>query len=85
MSKEARDTAHTSGVYVTLVVYGWKVVEPGTLWWVFPSVTAALAAADAMANAVHWAIVQGPLKGAVVDIAKARSAKSVLLKQTAAF
>jgi hypothetical protein len=44
---------------VTLVVYGWKSVEPGTLSWVFPSVSAAVAAARAMKNAVKWAIVAG--------------------------
>jgi hypothetical protein len=44
---------------VTLVVYGWKSVEPGTLSWVFPSVGAAVAAARAMTNAVRWAIVAG--------------------------
>jgi hypothetical protein len=68
---------------VTLIVYGWKMVEPGTLWWVFPSVAAALAAARAMTNAVKWAIVQGPPKGAIVDIGKARAAGSVLVEQTA--
>ena len=41
MAMEARDAVHASGVYVTLIVYGWKVVEPGTLWWVCPSVAAA--------------------------------------------
>ena len=45
--------------HVTLVVYGWKSVEPGTLSWVFPSVGAAVAAARAMTNAVRWAIVAG--------------------------
>jgi hypothetical protein len=84
MAMEARDAVHASGVYVTLIVYGWKVVEPGTLWWVFPSVAAALAAAHAMTNAAKWAIVQGPPNGAVVDIAKARSAGSVLIEQSAA-
>ncbi len=44
---------------VTLVVYGWKSVEPGTLSWVFPSVGAAVSAARAMKNAVRWAIVAG--------------------------
>ena len=44
---------------VTLVVYGWQNVEPGTLSWVFPSVGAAVAAARAMKNAVRWAIVAG--------------------------
>jgi hypothetical protein len=45
--------------HVTLIVYGWKSVEPGTLSWVFPSVGAAVAAARAMTNAVRWAIVAG--------------------------
>ena len=45
--------------HVTLVVYGWQNVEPGTLSWVFPSVGAAVAAARAMKNAVRWAIVAG--------------------------
>jgi hypothetical protein len=44
---------------VTLVVYGWQNVEPGTLSWVFPSVGTAVAAARAMKNAVRWAIVAG--------------------------
>jgi hypothetical protein len=44
---------------VTLVVYGWKSVEPGTLSWVFPSVSAAVAAARTMKNAVRWAILAG--------------------------
>jgi hypothetical protein len=68
---------------VTLIVYGWKMVEPGTLWWVFPSVAAALGAAHAMTNAVKWAIVKGPPRGAIVDIAMARAAGSVLVEQTA--
>lgn len=44
---------------VTLIVYGWHNVEPGTLSWVFPSYDAAMAAAGAMRNAVRWAIVAG--------------------------
>ncbi len=52
---------------VTLVVYGWKSVEPGTLSWVFPSVGAAVAAARAMTNAVRWAIVAGKRDNAVSD------------------
>ncbi len=52
---------------VTLVVYGWKSVEPGTLSWVFPSVTAAVAAARAMKNAVKWAIVAGRRETTEVD------------------
>jgi len=66
---------------VTLVVYGWTAAEPGTLWWSFPSVGAALAAAHAMKNAVLWAIVEGPPRGAIVDISTARAAGSVLVEQ----
>jgi hypothetical protein len=58
-------------------------VEPGTLWWIFPSVTAALAAAHVMTNAVKWAIVRGSPGGEVPDIAEARSAGYVLMEQTA--
>jgi hypothetical protein len=80
----ADDAAGAALGAVTLIVYGWKVVEPGTLWWVFPSVAAALVAARAMTNAVKWAIVLGPPRGAIVDIASARAAGSVLVEQTAA-
>lgn len=69
---------------VTLVVYGWTAAEPGTLWWSFPSVGAALAAAHAMKNAVLWAIVEGPPRGAIVDISTARAAGSVLVEQAQA-
>jgi len=79
----AREAASTALHAVTLIVYGWKVVEPGTLWWVFPSVAAALAAAHAMTNAAKWAIVKGPPRGAILDIAKARATGSVLVEQTA--
>lgn len=44
---------------VTLVIYGWRESEPGTLAWVFPSLAAALQAVHAMRNAVRWAIVKG--------------------------
>ncbi len=44
---------------VTLVVYGWHNVQPGTLSWVFPSFQAALGAAGAMRNAVKWSIFSG--------------------------
>lgn len=76
------NTAARAAQEVTLVVYGWTAAEPGTLWWSFPSVAAALAAARAMRNAVLWAIVEGPPRGAIVDIAKARAAGSVILEQT---
>jgi hypothetical protein len=60
---------------VTLVVYGWENVQPGTLAWVFPSLKAAITAARAMRNAVRWIIVAGQ---EVVDIATARSSGFVL-------
>src|ERR1700758_2209016 len=44
---------------VTLVIFGWRESEPGTLAWVFPSLAAALQAVHAMRNAVRWAIVKG--------------------------
>ena len=57
--KKARKAMNPLLEQVTLVVYGWRNVEPGTLSWVFPSVGAAVAAARAMKNAVRWAIVAG--------------------------
>ncbi|HEY1954069.1 MAG TPA: hypothetical protein VGH28_00605 [Polyangiaceae bacterium] len=44
---------------VTLVVYGWDNVQPGTLSWVFPSFDAAMKAASALRNATKWAIMGG--------------------------
>ncbi len=44
---------------VTLVVYGWQNVQPGTLSWVFPSFGAAMKAANALRNATQWAILDG--------------------------
>jgi hypothetical protein len=58
-ASDARKAMNPLFEQVTLVVYGWKNVEPGTLSWVFPSVSAAVAAARAMTNAVKWAIVAG--------------------------
>lgn len=48
-----------AGVEVTLVVYGWHNVSPGTLSWVFPSFDAAMKAANALRNATQWAIMGG--------------------------
>jgi hypothetical protein len=59
VQKKARKAMNPLLEQVTLVVYGWQNVEPGTLSWVFPSVGAAVAAARAMKNAVKWAIVAG--------------------------
>lgn len=53
----AGDDAVTEAGKVTLVVYEWDNVQPGTLSWVFPSVQAARAAVTAMRNAVRWSIL----------------------------
>ncbi len=65
---------------VTLVVYGWQSVEPGTLSWAFPSFGAALAAARTMKNAVRWAIVAGT-PGDDVDVDVERAHGAVLAEQ----
>ena len=65
---------------VTLVVYEWHNVEPGTLSWVFPSVQAALAAARAMRNAVKWAIIAGR-RTQKVDVEIERASGLVLAEQ----
>jgi hypothetical protein len=65
---------------VTLIVYGWRNVEPGTLSWVFPSLTAALAAAHAMTNATRWQIVAGSRQDGV-DVERERSSGTVLVEE----
>jgi hypothetical protein len=64
---------------VTLIVYGWNNVEPGTLFWVFPSLSAALAAVRTMTNAVHWAVVSGAREE--VDVERERESGAVLVEQ----
>ena len=66
---------------VTLVVYGWHNVQPGTLSWVFPSVTAAIDAARAMKNAIRWAILAGHQSAANVDVETERMRGMVLCEQ----
>lgn len=70
---------------VVLVVYGWSSVEPGTLSWAFPSMSAALHAVRAMKNAVRWAIVAGSAGrasvGSALDLATVRADGGVLLEQ----
>ena len=51
--------AATQADEVTLVVYGWHNVQPGTLSWVFPSFAAAMRAASVLRNATQWAILGG--------------------------
>jgi hypothetical protein len=72
--KKARKPMNPLLENVTLVVYGWQNVEPGTLSWVFPSVGAAVAAARAMKNAVKWAIVAGRREAVAEDDAAAKEA-----------
>lgn len=60
---------------VTLVVYGWENVQPGTMAWVFPSLKAAIEAARALRNAVRWIVVAGEQ---ALDIATARAGGFVL-------
>ena len=69
---------------VTLVVYGWRDSEPGTLAWVFPSVRAALRAVRALRNAMGWLIVRGrrAIEGDV-DVAELRRAGTVLVEHLA--
>ena len=70
---------------VTLIVYAWNSVQPGTLAWSFPSLNTAVEAARAMTNAVGWAVVAGgghvlgqnPPRG----LAKARAEGGVLLEK----
>lgn len=69
--RRARASTTSPAGEVTLVVYGWHNVQPGTLAWVFPSLRAALGAARAMRNAVRWAVVQGR-ELVELDIARAR-------------
>jgi hypothetical protein len=73
--KKARRTMNPLLEHVTLVVYGWKNVEPGTLSWVFPSVGAAVGAARAMKNAVRWAIVAGRRANDATELDEAEAAK----------
>jgi hypothetical protein len=44
---------------VTLIIYGWRESQPGTLAWVFPSLRAALRGVRAMRNAIAWCVVKG--------------------------
>ena len=63
---------------VTLFVYGWHCVEPGTLSWVFPSLRAALDSVQRMKNAIAWSIVQGSDWD---DLELARDHGAILIEQ----
>ena len=72
------------GSAVTLVVYGWRESEPGTLAWVFPSVRAALRAVRALRNAAAWLVLEGRRAiGGEVDLRALRRAGAVLVEQVA--
>jgi hypothetical protein len=69
---------------VTLVIYGWRESEPGTLAWVFPSLRAALRAVRAMRNAISWLIVKGQMAlDGELDLDAVRRAGAVLVESTA--
>ena len=68
---------------VTLIIYGWKSVQPGTLSWVFPSVAAAAHAAHTMKNAVAWAVVAGRPRP-TDNLARMRADAKVLLEESLA-
>jgi len=57
---------------VTLCIYGWQNVQPGPLSWIFPSVGAAVSAAQAMRNAIDWVVVDGPHGAGEIDWARRR-------------
>jgi hypothetical protein len=63
---------------VTLVVYGWSNVAPGTMAWTFPTLQSALAAARTMKNATRWAVVSGT--DPVLDVDDARATGRVLVE-----
>jgi hypothetical protein len=72
---------------VTLIVYEWENVQPGTLSWTFPSLRSALDAVRAMRNAVRWAVLlgeQGPSERAEAfaldDVETAREQGRVLVE-----
>jgi hypothetical protein len=68
---------------VTLIVYGWSNVEPGTLAWTFPSLNAARNAAHKMRNATEWAIVAGAHANEAtrpINVDEARAAGAVLME-----
>lgn len=76
-----RKAAHTRTRHVvTLVVYGWRESEPGTLSWVCPSLRSALRAVRAMRNAVGWLVIEGKrFYGGEIDVLAIRRSGAVLV------
>jgi hypothetical protein len=65
---------------VTLIVHGWDSVQPGPMAWVFPNVRHAIAAANAMRNAIAWTIVRGKRPATALD--EVRLAGAVLIEHS---
>ena len=65
---------------VTLIVHGWDNVQPGAMAWVFPNVRHAIAAANAMRNAIAWTIVRGKRPATALD--EVRLAGAVLVEHS---
>jgi len=55
---------------VTLCIYGWQNVQPGTLSWVFPNLETAVRAAQTMRNALEWVVLDGPVPHTEIDWAR---------------
>jgi hypothetical protein len=68
---------------VTLIVYGWRENAPGTLAWVFPSLSAARVAVRAFKNAARWLIVSGRRANDNVDVDEVRRTATVLVERFA--
>lgn len=67
---------------VTLVVYAWDNVEPGTLAWVFGEVESAVQAARTMRNAVRWCVVEGERTAASFNLDRERKGGTLLVDQS---
>jgi hypothetical protein len=86
MDKTMKPAKRRSSAPVTLVIYEWYESQPGTLAWVFPSLSAALRAVHAMRNAVRWLIVRGRQVAddeVEIDVDALRRAGGVLIERAA--
>jgi hypothetical protein len=80
-ARESASARRDAGSAVTLVIYGWYDSQPGTLAWVFPSLTAALRAVGALRNAVEWLIIEGRrILDEDIDVDALRRAGGVLIE-----
>ncbi len=78
-SRSARPGAEGAG-RVTLCIFGWQNVQPGTLSWVFPSLDAAIRAAEAMRNATDWLVLEGAIPASEIEWARRRG--TILVKHS---